>query len=306
MIDAIKAHPYLTIATVLTGGLALVGYLGYRLVRHIIDKCGTVAKTDEVAKKKLEEMSAEELKASFPDQRELEAKVAELVPGKTLNDAAPFMRLVIYDVRLRRSYLERAIKEEDVERVKSLYHCQYDDKIILEVIDLFIKHKQINDACIALSSLSADADDRSDEFNLCNRYTIGPFEKIAFAMIQEDEWPLDKLQVVPTKLLQKVGYKLIDDWKRRHEKDPYKGPYPFGLFHFFKDPIEQTKAGELILEAFLKTPHTLFRESVTQILENFKAIPKAVALNYIERAKKAQPGHDLDYLAITQNVSKRD
>jgi hypothetical protein len=306
MIDAIKSHPYLTIATVLTGGLALVGYWGYRLVRHLIDKCGTVAKTDEVAKKKLQEMSAEELKASFPDQRELEAKVAELVPGKTLKDAAPFMRLVIYDVPLRKSFLERAIKEEDVERVKSLYKGEHDDKIILEVIDLFIKHKLINDAFIALSSLSADADDRSDEFNLCKRYTVGPFEKIAFAMVQTDEWPLDKLQVVPTKLLQKVGYKLIDDWKQRHENDPYMGPYPFGLFHFFKDPKEQSRAGELILEALLKTPHTLFRESVTQILENFKTIPKDTALNYIERAKKALPGHDLDYLYITQNVSKRD
>lgn len=54
------------IAAAATGGIALVGYLGYKLVRILLEKGGCIGKTDTVAKDKLKEKPEKPLKGDKP------------------------------------------------------------------------------------------------------------------------------------------------------------------------------------------------------------------------------------------------
>jgi hypothetical protein len=54
------------IAAAATGGIALVGYLGYKLVRVLLEKGGCIGKTDALAKDKLKEKPEKPLKGDKP------------------------------------------------------------------------------------------------------------------------------------------------------------------------------------------------------------------------------------------------
>lgn len=65
----ISQHSKLLCATIATAGLALVGYLGYRIVKHILVKTGCIARTDNAAKTQLEELSLQADKKFGPEEK---------------------------------------------------------------------------------------------------------------------------------------------------------------------------------------------------------------------------------------------
>jgi hypothetical protein len=65
----ISRHSKLLCATFATAGLALVGYLGYRIVKHILVKTGCIVRTDNAAKTQLEELSLQADKKFGPEEK---------------------------------------------------------------------------------------------------------------------------------------------------------------------------------------------------------------------------------------------
>lgn len=121
MIKAITNHPFLTVATLLTGGLALVGYLGYRLVRHIIDKCGTEAKVDEASKKGFDDLHKDEV----PDELDKDVQPlpkADLSP-ETLNKIAGSAEAVFErGHKARHLNIELPKHSEETKRLINVYN----------------------------------------------------------------------------------------------------------------------------------------------------------------------------------------
>jgi hypothetical protein len=121
MIKAITNHPFLTVATILTGGLALVGYLGYRLVRHIIDKCGTEAKVDEASKKGFDDLNKDEIPEEL-DKDVQPLPEADLSP-ETLNKIASSAEAVFErGHKARHLNIELPKHSEETKRLINVYN----------------------------------------------------------------------------------------------------------------------------------------------------------------------------------------